>query len=333
MPSEKGKLTAFRTDPTRAQILQNIDYLAEYNKDPTNRPRLVTQPPSPARISWRDKDLGIFSLSYILSPFGTVNSYLPCCLVDADGERKSLVRNLEQQDDDPVVAGATIEGGTTGIFLDKVLEMKVLITLVPAAPNNKHQYHQESVEADDISDFWKYKFGIRDGDGPELDVFVPPGEQTARFAWSIDEGCEKTINELLALGEDDPRKAGIKPDKKTGEINLDGYHFTNYEREIKAHSKAMAAELLSAYADNIQGTLSTKLPPKQGEGGNVDRLSGNMTSATIQVAGYPSGKVSTFYEFPGQQPVISRMSLLPDEARRLILRVIPFTGSGGGGNQ
>ena len=51
-------------------------------------------------------------------------------------------------------------------------------------------------------------------------------------------------------------------------------------------------------------------------------LTGNMASASVVAAPYPSGKVAVVYEFPGQQRQISRMALLPASVRHLLLGIV-----------
>ncbi len=45
--------------------------------------------------------------------------------------------------------GMTVAGGNTGLFLKHTMEFKMMITIIPGAPNNKAQFHVETVEAKD----------------------------------------------------------------------------------------------------------------------------------------------------------------------------------------
>ena len=319
IPTKKGKLMAGRKDPEKAFVYRNVDQLPDTDADEVQK-----KAPGPARVNILDRDLGIFRLEWIASPYGTVDTYLPCHLVGEKDATKPRVptRNLAQQDDEPMGPGMKLEGGTNGIFLRDTMKYKVLLTIVPAAPNSKAQFHVESVSADDIKAQFRAEFRIQGGGGPDLEVYVPPGESTARFAWDEDGKAARTIQLLLGLtGDGNPGDAGLNDDPETerNEANdLGGFIFTNWRREIMGHSKAVGAELLAAFADNLQGKTATILP------GQGVRLRGNMSGATLQVAAAPSAKVNVVHEFPGQQKPISRLALMPESTRMMVLGIVPF---------
>ena len=114
---------------------------------------------------------------------------------------------------------------------------------------------------------------------------------------------------LLGLDSTDVEQSGIDTEE------LPGFVINNGETEIKAHAQAVAAEMLSAFADNVMGRVAGILP-------DGVKMVGNMASTTINVAAAPSGKISALHEFPGQQKMVSRMAMLPEAARHLILGII-----------
>jgi len=93
---------------------------------------------------------------------------------------------------------------------------------------------------------------------------------------------------------------------------------TNGEREIKPHAVSLAAELLANFADNVQGQVVTRMPD------TGVKLVGNMSGATIRVGSAPSGKVDAVHSFPGQQRQISRLAVMPESVRQLVLGIVPF---------
>ena len=90
---------------------------------------------------------------------------------------------------------------------------------------------------------------------------------------------------------------------------------------MHGHPRAVAAEMLAAFADSVHGRVTTKVP----EGGHL-YLVGNMDSATITVTSSPNGKVNVEHEFPGQQKPISRLALMPDVARQVVLGIVNYGG-------
>ena len=314
VPTTKGKYMAVRgtDDPDRLKVFRNVDYYAPSQAQDKS---VVQTAPGPTTVSILDKELGVFRLEWIASPYGTVESFIPCNLVDGTNKKAVITRNLGDQDDKPIAAGAQVESGTNGIFLAKKMVYAVILTITPSAPNNPKQFHKVEVKPDDILPMFQSKFRITSGEGPELQVFVTPGEETARFAWEDDDAAAATVEQLLGLNTDTP-DAGLEGPE------LPGYRLANEglqdERHLTAHARALAAELYASYADNVQGSITTRMP----ESGV--QIKGNMASASIRVAQAPSAKVDVLHQFPGTQRPISRFALLPDATRVQILGTLPF---------
>src|SRR5210317_755809 len=307
VPSSKGQRMAERGNDKKSssKYLRIIDALKDYPQK-----SLLELHPSPQRVSILDEDLGIFRLDFIISPYGLSDSFLPCKLVnDQYTEGVSLSRDLQYQEDEPMGAGMVIEDGTNGLFLDDQLEAKVMMTAVPASPNSRQQFHQVEVESSEIQSLFQREFRIQDGDGPPLEVFVSPGEVTARFGMNDAATAYNTQQRLFGLVDPDP---GEEPQE------LEGYTLVNEERELLPHARSLAAEVIAPFADNVQGIINTSLP-RDGL-----KLVGNMTSATLRVAAAPSARVDAVHEFPGQQRSIPRHALMPESARQLILGIVPF---------
>lgn len=308
VPSAKGQLMAKRGSDNveDSKYLRNVDYLRPYTQ---GTPLLETRP-GPQRVNILDGELGIFRLEWIVSPYGITDSFLPCKLVNIQNyDGISTSRDLAQQEEQPMGAGMIVEGGTNGIFLDDQLEAVVLMTAVPASPNSRQQFHQIEVEATDIQSLFQREFRIQDGDGPPLEVFVSPGEVTARFGITEADEAFSTQKLLFGLTNPDP---GEEPEE------LPGYTLINEERELLPHARSLAAEVIAPFADNVQGIINTSLP-RDGL-----KLVGNMASATLRVAAAPSARVDAVHEFPGQQRSIPRHALMPESARQLILGIVPF---------
>lgn len=307
IPSEKGKRIYPRLDPDSLGVFRNVDMLARF----TAGARLIDTEPGPAEVNIRDTDLGIFGIEWKLDPYGKTAGYVPSQLVgELTGQPVVPTRNLARQDDLPMGHGIRVEGGTNAVFLDPSVQMKVMMTIIPAAPNNARQFHRVEVEASDVADIFRTDFRIQGGDGPPLEVFVSPNEMTARFGWQDDALAEGTVQNLLGLNSDDDPDAGIEG------TDLPGFVLANEERHLTEHARSVAAEVLAPFSDSIQGAVTTRLPE------NGLTLKGNMASATLRVEGAPSAKVDTVHVFPGQQKPLPRFAVLPDSVRAIVLGVV-----------
>tara|TARA_R110001599_G_scaffold5016_2_gene25287 strand:+ start:666 stop:2816 length:2151 start_codon:yes stop_codon:yes gene_type:complete len=310
-PSSKGKMT-MQSDSSKAGVYRNVDYftptLGQFNG------RTIEAPHGPTKVNMVDRDLGIFRLDWIVSPYGGDSSFYPGLVVNEDGNYRVPQRDLAKQDEAAMGAGIKIEEGTNGIFLSDRLSSRVMLTIVPGSPNNKNVFHKETISASDVDAFTTGDWHISGGQGPDLEVFVAPTEATARFAWQNDHTAQGTVGRLLGLYDDDTIENGVEGEE------LPGYVLVNKERELYSHSRAVAAELFINFSDSLQGKVATIVPD------SGVKIAGNMSGVSVQVAAAPSGKVSAMHEFPGTQKPISRLALMNEGARQVVLGIVRFSG-------
>ena len=313
IPSTKGTYMAARgsDDKSKSKVYRNIDMLAPSRNTGVE---VISTAPGPTRVNIIDEDLGVFRLEWIVSPYGTVESFLPCKLVnDQNYDGIAVTRDMRYQDGDPMGPGMQVEGGTNGIWLDPQLEYVVILTAVPCGPNNVRQFHKVEVDPGDVASIFRREFRIKDGKGPTLEVFVPPGEATARFALASQSEAFETVQDLFGLRNNaSGEESGLEGPE------LPGYVLMNEDSHLTGHSTSLAAEMLTPYADNVQGSVVTRVPD------SGLKLVGNMSGATIRVAAAPSAKVDAVHQFPGQQRQISRLAVMPESTRQIVLGIVPF---------
>ncbi len=312
MASAKGERMTARKNEDKAYVYRVVDYYAPTQNEFANN--TIQAPHGPHRVTVLDRDLGIFRLDGVLSPYGTESMMLPCLLDDEMGQHSSPQRNLALQDTKPMGTGVKIESGSNSVFLADTLSYRVLLTMIPGAPNNKKVFHKVEITASDVESFTEGDWRIGSGQGPTLEVFVAPTEATARFAWQTDSEASATVGALLGIDGDDPISGGIDGEE------LPGYVLINAQRELFSHSRAVATEIYSAFADSIQGRVATVLPE------NGLQIIGNMSGVTVQAAAAPSGKISAMHDFAGTQRPISRLALMSEGARQVVLGIVRFSG-------
>jgi len=310
--SKKGERMTLRKNEDRAFLYRVVDYYAPTQNEFANN--TIKAAHGPQRVNILDRDLGVFRFEGVLAPYGTESSLVPCLLDNEAGQHSSPQRNLALQDFLPMGTGVKIESGSNSIFLADTLSVRVLLTMIPAAPNNKNVFHKEELTAGDVESFTEGDWRIGSGEGPPLEVFVAPTEATARFAWQTDAEASQTVGALLGIDSDDPISGGIEG------TELPGYVLINAQRELFSHSRAVATEIYAAYADSIQGRVATVLPE------NGLQIVGNMNGVTVQAAAFPSGKISAMHDFAGTQRPISRLALMSEGARQVVLGIVRFSG-------
>jgi len=332
IPTQKGTHIRGTQGRPRAEAF-NVDWIGS-NSDT----QLLNDVPMPVRVSMLDEDLGIFSVEFLEHPYGLIQSWNMGLMEKQPGQPGTPTRDLEKQEDIAVGYGMAMEGATNSIALSRRMKMRVVMTVVPNAPNSELQFHRKTVTASEISELFREELGIASGDGPEMEVFVSPSEATARYQLTNTEEASQILPQLLGLIGDgkgyDPaqqQQQGGQGGNSSGggagggqpPSELPGWQQVNEERHLDGHAKAIAASVLVNFADSLLGSLVTKMPPRISGSRDNAKLIGNIADITYRVGGFPSGKVDVVHSFPGQQRPINRMALLPNAARRYLLRQIP----------
>lgn len=308
----KGFLIADPTDPASGDVYSNRTWRDRLK----GAPSVVKIEPSAASLTMLDDHIGLFRIDYRMPASGAAESVIPCNTTNGDassGRVGGPWRDLREQDLRAMGPGFRVEGNEAGVLLRDRLDVWVCLTLIPGAPNHKSRCHSIDVEPSDLLlEYGAANYG--EGEGDTLEIYVPPANATARFAWDEDGPASASIVELLGLNEANPGStAGGR--LATAE-ELPGFVWTNRRPELEALARAIAAEQLLPYADGIQGTVVTTLDPSKAN------LVGAMGGVEVQVSPFPDGAVRMIHHFPGQAPPISRFGLLPSSVRRVLLRTI-----------
>lgn len=345
-------------NPEDQILFKNIDYLGPQfapdvwgvGKWPLER-SIQTSFPAPMTISMMDEQIGLFSTHFVDRKAGWVKKYIPGFLVSEYGDGKTHnnspqsddatgpIGDLSKQDDPKsiIIVNAPTESGASGLCLDTTMGQFVVMTFYPAVPNNNSQFHRIAISAEDIDEAYRSEYGITGGEGPDLNIFVPASEMTARFAWVDDQKALNSFPDIFGLRDEQPAQSGRGNNGEEEELNpeFEGFLLINdggdaqtggnaggrqitEGRHLSAHARAVAAEQFRAYADTWTGSVALPFPREAME------LYGNMGSNSIQVGSAPSGRVINVMSLPPQPRPISRYSMLDDATRKQILGQRPY---------
>jgi len=309
--SPKGGLIADARDPASGDQFSNRTWRTRLG----NSPSIVKIEPSAATLEMVDAQQGIFRIAYRMPANGSVQAIYPCNTTNGgpgSGRVQGPWRDYSEQDHRGIGVGFRVDGNEAGVLLRDRLDFYVLLTLTPASPNSKRRLHSIDVEASDLM-LTHGSANYGEGDGQTLEVYVPPNQATARFAWDEDDAASSTLVDLLGLNEEDPTEAG----RLIGDAEeLPGFIWTNKEPELQQLARVIAAEQLLPYADAIQGTVVTELDASKAN------LAGAMAGVEVHVAAFPEGSVRMVHTFPGQAAPISRFGLLPKALRKTLFRTV-----------
>lgn len=263
-----------------------------------------------ALVSVVDKDLGIVRVNYSPGPFQLIEATYPSMMVDQSGENRVPTRNLALQNELPICVGGKI-GEAGSLELDPNFKIAFLLTGIPAAPNNKRQCHREEVSLADVSAVFTKEFGLSQGKGPVLEVFVPPNSVTARFGWRQTTEARQTAKDVVGFGVAAAADAGIEGPA------LPGYEFVNGDREVRPNAVSQAAAVLVDFADKVEGVHVQFIDSSVRPIGNVRNVDHVLDT---------TGEISSAVSFSKDPPAMDAFALQPMGSRRMTLGIITIPG-------
>jgi hypothetical protein len=249
--------------------------------------------PAPFGVVVEDEQQGILRLQPRRDPFGRVARTVPGLVVGPDGTNPCSA--------DPRDAGPGRPGIQSAYAsLAAGFRCTVVLTVVPAAPNDETRFQAYSVEPK----FAEAKLGIKLGPcvGPPLTIRIPPSVATARIPW-LDSAADAVDAAMGVPGA----SGGTLPTP----IN---------EAQLQDVAAAVAAQLWAQDVDRWEGGITLPLDPSLQPAGNAGSISHALQS---------DGTAVTVVGLPPQPPPVDMLALLSEEARRITLGLIEQRGASG----
>lgn len=179
------------------------------------------------------------------------------------------------------------------VELEEGFKLAVVLTCVPASPNDTAKFHRVSITAEEAN--------AGPADGPDVYIRVFPGVMTARFAWSD------------ALGNDLVQSVrGFGPGYPLAALVNDGF--------VRDVALASAKRLYSSLRDGPMGSAAVDMDPDI-------KPFGNVTSVRHVMSG---GVTETIVTFGAVRTPADIRPYLDASTRRAIDRML---GSGSGGSR
>jgi hypothetical protein len=291
------------SDPTRQlaipQSAWNVtDYT--YGKLPDVAP--PSQPVPTATVDVVDNDQGIVRVNVHPDVWGDYSRIIPSNVKSIFGGTNLPTWDPANQAD--VTAGFL----ASNMQLDTQHAASVVLTCVPASPNNLAQFYKITVTPDQAKTMLPRSVQNRmtENRGPVWRIRVGPGTLTARFAWldSHSTNIENAffLSSLPGTGTGTPVAA----------VTWDDTMLTNYD-QLKAMAYAAAASIYSGYADRFEGTHVTAFDAVRRPVGRIGRVVQELA---------PSGAAITQLNAPPDRQGIDVFAMLPESIRRQILGLV-----------
>jgi len=215
--------------------------------------------PAPALITLLDEHQGIVHIELRTDHMNTWKTMYPSRLVDEDYHMTSVVVDVSKWRNNPLSLDFLVTGGHRPPFLDPAHRVCIIVTAVPAAPNNSGQLHDIEVEPEDAAEpYKKYGRAAAGGQGVPWDVRFGPNLQ-ARILW--DQSSKQLYPVIFGFdgSEDGMPSKGIQ-------------HMVMNDKLLKETARRVAQSLWGDMISRYEGTKTSHWDPTDDKDivGNVD---------------------------------------------------------------
>lgn len=195
--------------------------------------------PSPAEVSVVDEDQGIIRLDYVVDPLGMMEVCLPSKMGNVP---KADIRNRTN----PITFDSIVKGGRLAA-LETDHKVAMILTAIPASPNNDQQLHRLIVKPADVRQLLgpAASTGLMDANGPIMEVRIGPGVETARIPWH--DSRAKMVERAFGIEDGPVDFAGAVMNESSA---------TGGAASLNSIALAEAATIYASYCDRSEGAAT-----------------------------------------------------------------------------
>lgn len=303
---------------------------------------------APAVVSFVEPHLGILRVDFATDPYGLYSVTHPSMMLNLDtGEQVAPTMDL--------AAGLNAHYSEDGklqnvgpIGLAPEHRLAVIVTAVPASPNDKRRLERVQVKPSFVEKDLASTFQVDGGTGPVWELYIPPSVMTAWWAW-FDISARETAKWLFGFTSVAPDggggfnpsaldptipaggqgpvapQPGPPPDLDIGNILAgalqdaprEGYVVLN-DGATDSHlfniAKAVAVAQWAAFTESAEGTRAVHMTAGVRPQGNIESVSARVDS---------SGKLITEVAMSPERRPFDPIAAMPVHTRSLILGGIP----------
>lgn len=255
---------------------------------------------SPAIVSIVDKDQGIIHVDYVIDPNRVYEMILPSQL-DVDTMPTADVTKRTRN-----IGFNAVINAAKAPKLSSSFKLAIMLTAVPASPNNNQQLHRIKVKPQDIAGFLppSQTTGLDDAKGPIMEIRVGPNVEVARIQW-LDSRADD-IRKIFGIGSGQPNLDGLVLNEGPASDASIGASLTQI-------AKARAAAVYASLVDRYEGSMTGYMNPNVHLNGWISQITHR---ATVD------GQVVTEVQYPPQVPQMSVASFLDSNTRALIFKLV-----------
>ncbi len=259
---------------------------------------LTQADPSPFIVSVVDSDQGIVRVNLTTDVTAYLESVYPSFVEGApnfDAAQKAVPRLLDEY---------TEGGGNPFTSLAAEHKASVILSAVPISPNSIQRYHIVRIPAGDsrLQEFGVSGDATADAYGPEIYVKASPALVTARFAWLDEPGMQRAAEIMFGFRNVQPADAAAQTEQ----------YLTNPD-DVREVALAEAANQFSAFANRIEGAITTNFDPS---------LHAKGTIGEVRHSWPAGGGAFTTVTYKGVAPTRRVSGLVSQETQNVINRMV-----------
>lgn len=255
---------------------------------------------SPAVVTMLNHDQGIVNVQYRVDPARQYEMILPSQIVAGSMPTADVTKRTRNITFDSVVEDANPPR------LSPSFKLAMILTHIPAVPNDSRQLHKIVVKPNDIKDLLPLaaRGSVGDAQGPPMEIRVGPNIETARIQWKDSKAAE--IEKIFGITEGEPNLDGlVLNDGPIGSLETGA--------SLPSIARAQAASVYASLVDRYQGKSSGAM------NGNV-HLNGYLASITHQAI--KNGGAYTSIAMREKVPQFSLQSWLDSNSRAVINHLV-----------
>lgn len=261
---------------------------------------------APVIVHILDGDQGIIHLNFQADPNHMFEAALPGIVVKADNTEYSPTANWKDPAGQQSISFDSVTSRTQVPKLKNNWKCCVILTHVPASPNNKTQLYKITVEPDTVKNMLgKAGESISKSNGPIWQIRVGAGMDggKALVRWVDDRALD--IERIFGLGDGTPPNLEglVANHSKSG---------NKYDISLQKVAEALAAQVYSRFVDHPIGSAAGYLNPDVTIGGWTEQV-----THTVQ----PNGVMTTDAVMRPQPVEINFTSLLDSSTRAVLLKL------------
>lgn len=262
--------------------------------------------PAPATVTITDPDQGVIHVEYQTDPYNLQDKVLPSLLENIPGVSAEDATSGKIS----ILHDAINRKGAKKPSLSEAHKLAVVITCVPASPNNKQQLYRIRVKPSDIVDrLPQHMHASLNKVNPGLveEVRIGAGMETARVRWRDDRSTD--IEKIFGVRDGAPNfKDLILNDDPSGSVKSVGGGTSASIREI---AFSAAAAVYANYHDRFMGSKVV-----HGKSGLVP--AGNLQEVVYEVG--TDGKFISNISLPDNPEGLDLFAFMNESTRRIITK-------------